>query len=116
MKHEPRHSFSRTPVTTQIVAYAVLLLEVVVFTVCVQNNVGSVLARAVLTSAYYVSWLGVVATGTVASCIDPTDALVKEKAKTAPLGKETLFCHICRSLVQEHTRHCKVCNMYLFPN
>lgn len=98
---------------TQIIAYIILIIQFLVFTICLQNNIAHHTTRIALIVVYYISFCGLVIAGAVTSCTDPSDKLIQGCDTQKTDTKFKLFCQICRSAVNGDTRHCKVCNMYL---
>ena len=109
-EYEANHPFTRPPVATQLAAYLIILLECLVFSFCIQNNLQNNISRIILALLYYLTLTGVLLTGLATSLIDPTDPNIKDPSLSIENNNTTLYCGLCRSIVLENTRHCKICN------
>ena len=109
-EYEANHSFTRAPVATQLAAYLLILLESLVFSLCIQNNLLNNLSRIIIALLYYLTLTGVLLAGLATSLTDPTDPNIKDPSLSIENNNTTLYCGLCRSIVLEDTRHCKICN------
>jgi len=107
--YEPNHTFTKKPSIPQLTSYCVLISKIIIFSACLQNNISSQISRVAFMVMYYFSFVGVLIVGTLTCCTDPADDYLKHKKN--PENNASLFCHLCKCIVHDRTRHCKICNM-----
>ena len=76
-EHKTTHSFTKAPSVPQIVAYSLVVADLVVFVVCQQGNVEDGVTRGVLIGMFGVSFLLIVVFTLCASLTDPSDPLMR---------------------------------------
>ena len=76
--YQASHTFTRRPVFTQIIAYALLIFELLVFFICLQSNLEDQAARTALVTFFSLTFAGVIVSGAITSCTEPVDAFLKE--------------------------------------
>ena len=107
------NSFSKKPVFTQIIAYAVVVTSLLIYTVSIQPHFINNSLRFALNLLYYLSFTAVLTTAVLTSCSDPSDRMLRKEKEV--LQRESLsnafYCQFCRGVVAEKTRHCRICNM-----
>lgn len=108
------NSFTQKPSPTQILAYIVVLMGVVVFYSCITPNFHNFTANTTLSTLYGVTTLTLVISAILSSSIDPTDPLIHQYKQSLrenkPFqAKDYYHCGLCESYCHESSKHCKSC-------
>lgn len=73
VEYSTTNSFTRPPSLPQVAAYLIVLLSLIVFSSCLQNNISSNVSRWVCITCYYLSFLIQIISAFLSSLTDPAD-------------------------------------------
>lgn len=74
--NQETNTFTKAPVVTQIIAYVVVFIQFLIFTICIQVNISSTKNRIVVSVLYYLSFIIMLVSWIFTSKIDPSDSLL----------------------------------------
>lgn len=72
------NSFTMSPSITQITAYVVVLLGILVFYICITPNMNNTAVNISLSIFYGVSTILLIIFGAISSYVDPSDTVIEE--------------------------------------
>ena len=113
--YEKVNTFSQRVEISQIIAYCLVIAQLIIFLAGVQTNYVSLTYRIVMNLFILTAFCVMVLAAVKVSLIDPVDSILLEyrngdQQKVISMLDHCLYCDTCNSYVQNTSKHCRLCN------